>query len=93
MTFSPAKCLAVLLLVCAPALSACQTDGPSAQATAEEAAAKGPTRQEAALQCWSAVDKAHPTMGLDQRADLVTKCIDDKMNGPHPPAPPAKPKT
>ena len=76
---------AVLLLACAPALAACQTDapaGPSAQASPQEAATQ-PTRQEAALQCWASVDKAHPTMGLDQRADIVTKCINDKMKA-HP---------
>ena len=74
------KTLAALLLACTPALTACQTDGPgpSAQASPQEAA-KPPTRQEAALHCWTSIDKAHPSMGLDQRADLVTKCINDKM--------------
>lgn len=94
-----AKVFALLLLACAPALSACQTDapaGPSAQAAsqgASKAAANDepPTRQEAALQCWSSVDKAHPTMGLDQRADIVTKCINDKMKTQ--PAAPKPPKS
>jgi len=83
------------LLACAVALSACQTDGPSAQATPQEA--KPPTRQEAALHCWMTVEKAHPNMSLDQRADIVTKCIDDWMNGKQPAAAasvkPSKPKT
>ena len=79
-----------MLLACTPALTACQTDNPSpsAQASPQEAAkeaAKPPTRQEAALQCWASVDKAHPSMGLDQRADIVTKCINDKTKTP--PAP------
>lgn len=80
MTYWTPKVFALLLLACTPALTACQTDGPgpSAQASPQEAATP-PTRQEAALQCWSSVDKAHPTMGLDQRADIVTKCINDKM--------------
>jgi hypothetical protein len=80
--------LALLLLACTPALTACQTDGPTAQASAQAApqeAAKPPTHQEAALICWASVDKAHPTMGLDQRADIVTKCINDKTKAP--PAP------
>jgi hypothetical protein len=78
MTSWTGKTLALLLLACTPALTACQTDGPNAQAGPQEAA-QPPTRQEAALQCWSSVDKAHPTMGLDQRADIVTNCINDKM--------------
>ena len=80
MTSWTGKTLVLLLLACTPALTACQTDGPSpsAQASPQEAA-KPPTRQEAALQCWASVDKAHPTMGLDQRGDIVTKCINDKM--------------
>ena len=92
MTSSTAKALSVLLLAGAPALTACQTDGasPSAQASPQEAA-KPPTRQEAALECWSSVDKAHPSMGLDQRADVVTKCINDKMKAAEQPAP-AEPK-
>jgi hypothetical protein len=86
------KTLALLLLACTPALTACQTDSPSAQASAQSSAqaapqeaAKPPTHQEAALICWASVDKAHPTMGLDQRADIVTKCINDKTKAP--PAP------
>jgi hypothetical protein len=78
------KALALLLLACTPALTACQTDGPSAQASPQEAA-QPPSRQEAALQCWASIDKAYPNMGLDQRADIVTKCINDKMKTP--PAP------
>ena len=78
------KTLALVLLAGTPALTACQTDGPgpSAQASPQEAAketAKPPNHQEAALICWASVDKAHPTMGLDQRADIVTKCINEKM--------------
>ncbi len=85
-----AKVFALLLLACAPVLSACQTDapgGPSAQAAPQEASKDTPpTRREAALICWSSVDKAHPTMGLDQRADLVTKCINEKTNAAQQPA-------
>jgi len=89
-----AKIFAVLLAVCAPALSACQTDGPAAQAAAPEAP-QPPSRQQAALQCWMSVDKTHPNMGLDQRADIVTKCINEKMNSTAkaPAAAPPKSKT
>jgi len=91
MTSWTGKTLALLLLACTPALTACQTDGPSpsAQASPQEAAkeaAKPPTRQEVALQCWASVDKAHKDAGLDQRADIVTKCINDKMNAAQQPA-------
>ena len=98
MMSSTAKALAVLLLALSPLLAACQTDapsGPSAQAAPQETpkdAPAPPTRQEAALECWSSVDKAHPTMGLDQRADIVTKCINDKMKAAEQPAA-AEPKS
>ena len=82
MTSSTGKTLALLLLACTPALTACQTDSPSAQASPQEAA-QPPTRQEVALQCWASVDKAHKDASLDQRADIVTKCINDKMKA-HP---------
>ena len=93
MTSSTAKALAALLLACSPALTACQTDapgGPSAQAAPQEAP-KPLTHQEAALQCWMSVEKTHQTMALDQRADVVTKCINDKMNGAKQPAAAPKP--
>ncbi len=89
MTAWTGKTLALLLLACTPALTACQTDSPSAQASPQEAAkeaAKPPTRQEVALQCWASADKAHKDANLDQRADIVTKCINDKMNAAQQPA-------
>jgi len=93
MTSSTAKALAVLLLIAAPALTACQTDTPGASAQAAPQEAPKPlTHQEAALQCWMAVEKEHQSANLDQRADIVTKCINDKMKAAgQPPAPSAKP--
>jgi len=102
MTHFAAKCASTLLLLAAAAiLSACQTDSPaspSAQAAPQEQPAKPMTHEEAALQCWMSVEKAHKNMALDKRADVVTKCIDDKMSGKAPPPaaeakPEAKPKT
>ena len=94
MTSSTAKALAVLLLACSPLLAACQTDAPAAPAAqsapkAEEPEAAAPplTRQEAAAQCWMSVEKTHKSAGLDQRADIVTKCINDKMKAAEQPAP------
>jgi hypothetical protein len=80
MTSSSAKILAILLVAVSPALTGCKTDGTNAQAAAE-APAHPPARHEVALQCWASVDKTHKTMGLDQRADVVSKCIDDKLKG------------
>ncbi len=88
MTSSTAKALALLLLACTPALTACQTDtpgGPVAQAAPQETP-KPLTHQEAALQCWMAVEKEHQSASLDQRADIVTKCINDKMKAAPQPA-------
>ena len=100
MTPSTSKALAVLLLACSPLLAACQTDapaGPSAQAEPQgtQTAQEAPpplTRQEAAAQCWMSVEKTHRSAGLDQRADIVTKCINDKMKAAEQPAP-AEPKS
>jgi hypothetical protein len=68
--------LAVLLLSAA-ALGGCETTGggPSAQA------ATPMTHQQAALDCWMATEKDAARLGLDKRADVVTKCIADKMSG------------
>ena len=82
MTFSAARlspCLAVLLIACAPALTACQTDsGPAAQSAEPK---KPLTHSEAALACWMSLEKAPAKdLSLDKRADIVTKCINDKMN-------------
>jgi hypothetical protein len=102
MTNFAARCAAALtLLAAAMLLSACQTDSPgspSAQAAPQEQPAKPMTHQEAALQCWMSVEKTHKDLALDKRADVVTKCIDDKMSGKVPPPaaeakPEPKPKT
>ena len=96
MTQFAARCaFALLLLGSAAVLSACQTDSPgspSAEAAPQEQA-KPMTHQEAALQCWMSVEKTHKDLALDKRADVVTKCIDDKMSGKAPPpAAEAKPE-
>ena len=76
------------------ALAACQTDGtgpsaadaPKAQAASprpEPAAAADDgepmTRARAARECWMRTEKANPHQDLDKRADVVNKCIDDKL--------------
>jgi len=82
---APRLSLAILLVACAPVLTACQTDseGPAAQAEPQ----KPLTHSEAALQCWMSLEKGpSKELSLDKRADLVTKCIKDKMNPGEQPA-------
>jgi len=33
----------------------------------------------AAADCWKSTEKNYDKMNIDKRADIVTKCIDDKM--------------
>jgi hypothetical protein len=88
-----------LALVVLPALGACASNSATTPAApAVEAAPAAPeaqeqpklTRAEAAEQCWMSVEKKNKNLSLDQRADIVTKCIDEKLNGP-PPAAEASP--
>ncbi len=77
------KAAAVLaLLVAALALAGCET---IPYPVAPQAAAAPPeqpmTHSRAATECWMATEKGHADMNLDKRADIVTKCIDDKMKG------------
>lgn len=80
----------VALGLAAALLSGCETDGstpgPLASLTGplkkEEPAkpAEPPmTRSRAASECWMATEKGRADANLDKRADVVTKCIDDKM--------------
>ena len=60
---------------------AAKPDTPPAQ-TARPAAADDPepmTHARAARECWMRTEKANPHQDLDKRADIVNKCIDDKL--------------
>ena len=46
---------------------------------AEPAADEPMTRTRAARECWMKTEKGNARENLDKRADLVNKCIDDKM--------------
>jgi hypothetical protein len=74
----PRITLGVSLLVLAAALAGCETTGTG---TAAAVTAKPPeppmTHARAATECWMGTEKAHTD--LDKRADIVTKCIDQKM--------------
>jgi len=53
---------------------------PQAAKPAEPAADSEPmTHSRAARECWMKTEKANAHTDLDKRADLVNKCIDEKM--------------
>jgi hypothetical protein len=91
--------LLLALIAAAPALGACASSGPAApaaQAAPQEQQAQQEqeklTRAEAAEQCWMSVEKKDKGLSLDKRADIVTKCIDDKLGAPAAEAGPQQPK-
>ncbi len=45
------------------------------------------TRSRAARECWMRTEKGSARADLDKRADVVNKCIDDKMRAAGVPAP------
>ncbi len=79
-----------LIVIAGGLLAGCETDGSapgpfaalSAPAKPAEPA-KPPeppmTRSRAATECWMQTEKGSASGNLDKRADVVTKCIDDKM--------------
>lgn len=74
----PRITLGVSLLVLSAALAGCETTGSGGSAAV---AAKPPeppmTHARAATECWMSTEKTRTD--LDKRADIVTKCIDQKM--------------
>lgn len=78
------------LAVAAALLSGCQTDGASNPLSelaafndkkAEPAKPPEPpmTRSRAAMECWMKTEKGRGDGDLDKRADVVNKCIDEKL--------------
>jgi hypothetical protein len=66
------------------ALAACETTGPGAPSMA--AAPQPPmTRQQAAMECWMGTEKADAHVNLDKRADIVDRCIAEKLKNAPPP--------
>jgi hypothetical protein len=62
--------------------AAAKPETPPTQAVRPAAAAddgEPMTRARAARECWMRTDKANPHQDLDKRADVVNKCIDDKL--------------
>lgn len=70
-------------------LGGCQTDGSSplsdlvtsSDKKAEPATPPEPpmTRSRAAMECWMKTENGHADGNLDKRADVVNKCIDEKL--------------
>jgi hypothetical protein len=81
MTISPTRIIPRLLLVAlaALALAACETTGSGAPAPVATAPEPPMTRTRAAEQCWMSTEKGATSASLDKRADIVNKCIEDKM--------------
>ena len=75
------------LIVAALALAGCETTGTGAAPVAAKAPEPPMTHARAATECWMATEKGH-SENLDKRADIVDKCIEQKMK-----AAPAAPKT
>jgi len=66
-----------------------KTETPRAQAAkpAEPVRDTEPmTRSRAARECWMRTEKGNTRENLDKRADLVNKCIDEKMKAASAPA-------
>lgn len=76
--FARARRLA-LLVIAAELLSGCETTGPGPAALSAQASKPPMTRSRAASDCWMNTEKGSAAANLDKRADVVTKCIDDKM--------------
>jgi len=65
-----------------PEPAAAKPETPPTQAVRPAAAADNGepmTRARAARECWMRTEKANPHQDLDKRADVVNKCIDDKL--------------
>ena len=76
-------------------LAGCQTDGAPSNPLTELAAATGKkddaakpsakpaeppaTRSQVAMECWMMTEKGSASASLDKRADVVNKCIEDKL--------------
>jgi hypothetical protein len=69
----------VLAALAALALTACETTGSGPAPEAAKPPEPPMTHARAATQCWMSIEKGSSGKDIDKRADVVTKCIDDKM--------------
>lgn len=63
------------------ALAACETTGTGPQGPVAATPQPPMTRSEAAMECWMGTEKGDARMNLDKRADIVDRCIEQKMKG------------
>jgi outer membrane PBP1 activator LpoA protein len=81
----------VLFIACALALAGCETDatGPTTGDVprAPVANSEPMTHSRAARECWMRTEKANAHENLDKRAELVNKCIDEKLKAAGVPSP------
>ena len=76
----PALLPLAALGLCALALAGCETTGAGPGPMA--AAPKPPMdHARAAEECWMGTERSDAHMNLDKRADLVDRCIREKMKG------------
>lgn len=67
----------------ASAAAAAKPEQPQTQAAKPADPADEPepmTRARAARECWMRTEKSNPHQDLDKRADVVNKCIEDRLN-------------
>ncbi|MFN3657467.1 MAG: hypothetical protein ACK4UO_09470 [Pseudolabrys sp.] len=74
-------------LALAFALAGCETTGQGPAPVAEGPPQPPMTHSRAAQECWMKTEKGSASVSLDHRADIVTKCIEDKMKAAGAPAP------
>jgi hypothetical protein len=70
-----------LLLAGALALAGCETTGMGSPAAMATPAPAPMTHQKAALYCWMKTEHGRADIALDKRADVVDRCIKEKMQG------------
>ena len=94
MTSSPTLSFALVAL--SLLLAGCETTSSGTSTEAAKPAEPPMTRSRAATECWMKTEKGSAGADLDKRADIVNKCIDEKMKATpaaQPAAAPAAPKT
>ena len=69
----------LLLVLAAAALAGCETTGTGRPTEAAKPPEPPMTHTRAAEQCWMSTEKGDAGLSLDKRADLVDKCIEQKM--------------
>ncbi|HEX5211452.1 MAG TPA: hypothetical protein VFW22_06945 [Pseudolabrys sp.] len=70
-----------IVALAALALAGCETTGSGTATPTAQAPEPPMTHRRAAEECWMSTEKGATSMSLDKRADVVNKCIEDKMRG------------